>query len=136
MDDRLIKCHEDDATSGTLMVHMVSTDDKIPCGARRQQLHKMGAVIHLVDFFTAWDERKVRGVIENSLAGMIDNSKPDPRYENWDSYYAFKLSSSFYIIDFNFSRLSEEILWFLMFHKCRSGLVTGFAKLLVRVICI
>ena len=27
-----------------------STDNKIPRGARRQELHKMGAVVHLVDF--------------------------------------------------------------------------------------
>ena len=57
-----------------------STDTKVPRGTRRQELHVMGAVIHLVDFSTAWNEWKVREVIETSLGGMIDDSKPHLRY--------------------------------------------------------
>ena len=86
-----------------------STDDKIPRGARRQQLHKMGAVIHLVDFFTGWDEWKVRDVIEKSPAGMIDDSKPTPRYESRDTMHII-CHLKYTFIDFNFSRLLEEIL--------------------------
>lgn len=56
-----------------------STDTKVPRGIRRQQLHEMGAVIDLVDFFTGWREGKVREAIERAFGGMIDDSKPDPR---------------------------------------------------------
>ena len=69
----------------------------------------MGAVIHLVDFFTGWDEWKVRDVIEKSLAGMIDDSKPTPRYESRNTMHII-CHLKYTFIDSNFSRLLEEIL--------------------------
>ena len=55
-----------------------STDINVPRGVRRQQLHEMGAVVDLVDFFTGWRECKVRETIESALGGMIDDEKPTP----------------------------------------------------------
>lgn len=57
-----------------------SNDTNVPRGVRRQQLHEMGAVIDLMDFFTGWREGKVRDTIEGAYGGMIDDEKPAPRY--------------------------------------------------------
>ncbi len=55
------------------------TDNNIPRGQRRRQLHEMGYLVNLVDFWANWSEEQVVRTIEDALGGVIDPSKPEPR---------------------------------------------------------
>ena len=57
-----------------------SDEDTVPRGPRRQELNELGAIVHLVDFHKEWTEEEVREAIESAFAGLIDPSKPSPRY--------------------------------------------------------
>ena len=56
-----------------------SLRENVPRGVQRQRLHKKGLVVSFVDLWTNWSE--VFLVIESALQGVIDLSKPYPRYK-------------------------------------------------------
>ena len=62
------------------IVLVSSAEEVVPKGRRRQNLHEAGALIHSVNFFTNWTEAEVRVSIERALGGVLDDSKPQPRY--------------------------------------------------------
>ena len=56
-----------------------SESENVPRGAHRQRLHEKGLVVSFVDLWTNWSE-DVFQAIESALQGVIDVSKPYPRY--------------------------------------------------------
>ena len=64
----------------TKNVVMVASDDEIvPRGRRREELHKLGVIVNLVDFYSNWDEDRMEVAIEEALGGVIDQEKKCPR---------------------------------------------------------
>lgn len=62
------------------LVLLASDDHNVPRGTRREDLHKFGVIISLVDFHTSWDEVRMEFAIEEALSGTIDYpEKPHPR---------------------------------------------------------
>ena len=53
----------------------------MPRGPQRQRLHESGLIVSFVDLYTNWSEMEVSQAIESALQGVIDLSKPYPRYE-------------------------------------------------------
>ena len=58
-----------------------SVRENVPRGAHRQRLHEKGLVVSFVDLWTHWSEEEVYQAIETALQGVIDVSKPYPRYK-------------------------------------------------------
>ena len=58
-----------------------SLHENVPRGVQRQRLHEKGLVVSFVDLWTNWSE--VFQVIESALQGVIDLSKPYPRYKTY-----------------------------------------------------
>ena len=87
----------------TKTVVLVATDDiVVPRGKRREELHKLGVIVNLVDFCN-WDEQRMEAAIEEALRGVIDVQKPTPRY-------VIKSMSGMYTISYFF----KFYLWVLL----------------------
>lgn len=56
-----------------------STEESVPRGLRRQQLHELGAVVHSFAFWANWSEGEVRAALEEALGGVNDPAKLAPR---------------------------------------------------------
>ena len=56
------------------------SQDSIPRGAARAALHDKGQIVNMVDLRSSWDEDKVRVMLETCFEGILDMTKPYPRY--------------------------------------------------------
>ena len=62
------------------VVLLEPSQDAIPRGASRVALHDKGQVVNMIDLMSSWDEDKVRVVLESCFEGILDATKPYPRY--------------------------------------------------------
>ena len=62
------------------VVLLEPSQDSIPRGAARAALHDKAQIVNMIDLMSSWDEDKVRVVLETCFDGILDVTKPYPRY--------------------------------------------------------